>query len=183
MTGAGLGGILAVLLAGCSAPTGSEPVPGQPGRAKSAAEVRAKRRAYDGAPPVIAHDPMGASCVQCHNQRGLAVDGLGYAPPSPHEATRGMGPTARCTQCHVYARTDDVFVDSSFAGLAQDLRRGSRLYPGAPPVMPHRVFMRENCRACHTGPAAREAIRTSHPERARCRQCHVEARTGETFRR
>jgi hypothetical protein len=33
--------------------------------------------------------------------------------------------------------------------------------------------MRENCAACHTGPAAREEIRTTHPERIRCRQCHV----------
>jgi cytochrome c-type protein NapB len=41
--------------------------------------------------------------------------------------------------------------------------------------------MRENCAACHTGPAAREEIRTSHPERTRCRQCHVPVTTREIF--
>jgi cytochrome c-type protein NapB len=170
------------LASGCAEPARDQ-VPDQPGRYKSAASVRADRRAYDGAPPVIPHAPMGASCVQCHNERGLFVEGLGYAPPSPHELTRGMGATARCVQCHVFARTDRLFVATRFDGLDQDMRPGSRLYPGAPPVMPHREFMRENCRACHTGPAAREPIRTSHPERQRCRQCHAAERTRATFQR
>jgi cytochrome c-type protein NapB len=41
--------------------------------------------------------------------------------------------------------------------------------------------MRENCAACHAGPAAREEIRTSHPERTRCRQCHVEVTARSEF--
>lgn len=176
--------MLCVAVLGCSSPPStSHPVPDRPGSFKTTATRRAERRAYDGAPPVIPHAPLGASCIECHNEHGLAVEGLGYAPPSPHEITRGMGDTARCRQCHVFSRTSEVFVASGFTGMAQDLRRGTRLYDGAPPVIPHPVFMRENCIACHTGPAAREEIRTSHPERTRCRQCHAASRTGELFRR
>jgi cytochrome c-type protein NapB len=43
--------------------------------------------------------------------------------------------------------------------------------------------MRENCTACHDGPAAREEIRTPHPERVRCRQCHLTVATTATFER
>ena len=41
--------------------------------------------------------------------------------------------------------------------------------------------MRENCAACHDGPGAREEIRTSHPERTRCRQCHVPVTDNQPF--
>ncbi|KPJ88793.1 MAG: hypothetical protein AMS18_13120, partial [Gemmatimonas sp. SG8_17] len=74
---------------------------------------------------------------------------------------------------HVFHTTDDVFVPSDFVGLEQDLRVGGRLNPISPPTIPHRLLMRENCIACHSGPAAREEIRTAHPERVRCTQCHV----------
>ncbi|MEE8103920.1 MAG: hypothetical protein V3T86_00125 [Planctomycetota bacterium] len=39
--------------------------------------------------------------------------------------------------------------------------------------MPHMIQMHEHCSACHDGRAAREEIRCSHPERDRCRQCHM----------
>ena len=180
-------GLLALALA-CK---GSErvPVPGKPeGFAKSSAAVRAGRRLYDGAPPVIPHRALGASCTECHNERGLEVPELGYAPPSPHALTRGLGATARCQQCHVYGDAPDApaakpFRGNTFVGLPQDLRHGRRLYPGAPPVIPHPVFLRESCAACHTGQAAREEIRTSHPERQRCRQCHLEQQTAGEFHR
>ena len=58
---------------------------------------------------------------------------------------------------------------------------GDRATAGAPPRIPHRLLMRENCVACHDGPAAREEIRTDHPERDRCRQCHVPVETRSTF--
>ena len=160
----------------------AEEVPGA-GVTKSSAVERAARRAYDGAPPVIPHVSFGASCTSCHSQRGLAVAGVGFAPPTPHEDTEGVGVTARCRQCHVFRETESEFRPSDFVGFAQDLRKGPRLHPLAPPVMPHAVFMRENCLACHSGPAAREPIRTPHPERIRCRQCHVEQRTASEFRR
>jgi cytochrome c-type protein NapB len=94
-----------------------------------------------------------------------------------------MGDTIRCLQCHVFRLTDDVFAANSFVGLPQDLRRGKRLNGISPPTIPHKTFMRENCSACHSGPAAREEIRTSHPERIRCRQCHAEVRTTALFSR
>jgi cytochrome c-type protein NapB len=72
-------------------------------------------------------------------------------------------------------------VANSFQGLEQGLRFGERLYPGAPPTIPHRLLMRENCGACHVGPGARAGIVTSHPERVRCRQCHVAVLTREEY--
>jgi hypothetical protein len=74
-----------------------------------------------------------------------------------------------------------VFVESEYVARRKESFEGPRLYDGAPPVMPHPLFMRETCIACHTGPGARPEIRTSHPERRRCAQCHVEAETGEEF--
>lgn len=155
------------------------PVPDSEGALKSSGEVRGALRLYDGAPPVIPHAELGARCVSCHDTQGLAVDGVGYAPPSPHDATEEEGATSRCRQCHVPVLTDDLFSASGFVGLSQDLRPGSRLYPGAPPTIPHKILMRENCAACHQGPGARAQIVTSHPERVRCRQCHVPVTTRE----
>ena len=148
---------------------------------KTPARDRALRRLFDGAPPVVPHAPMGADCVSCHNAEGVAVAGLGFSPPSPHEATAGLSRMSRCEQCHVYAGDAPQFVQSRFVGVAQDLRAGSRLFAGAPPVMPHALIMRENCRACHSGAAAREEIRTDHPERVNCRQCHVEKISHDGF--
>lgn len=148
---------------------------------KSSAAVRADRRLYDGAPPAIPHDNFGVDCSTCHDKAGIAVPGLGFAPASPHEDTPEAGAAQRCRQCHVFVTTDEVFVDNVFRGLEQDLRAGGRLYPGAPPTIPHRILMREDCAACHTGPAAREEIRTSHPDRTRCRQCHLPVTTREEF--
>jgi len=159
--------LLLVVVAGCASPdTAKVDVPGVSGAEKSAALVRAERRLFDGAPPVIPHERFGPACLSCHGERGMSVPGVGYSPPSPHGSTASMG---RCEQCHVFQPGGKPWRESSFVGLRQDLRRGQRLNPLAPPVIPHRVFMRENCRACHAGPAAREEIRTSHPERPRCR--------------
>jgi hypothetical protein len=156
-------------------------VPGDEGAVKSSAAVRAERRAYDGAPPVIPHVSFGADCGACHDVQGIAVEGVGFAPASPHVGTTVAGNTQRCKQCHVFRTADDTFVESEFVALRQDLRSGGRLNPISPPTIPHRILMRENCVACHSGPAAREDIRTSHPERTRCRQCHVEITATEEF--
>ena len=168
-----LASVAVLLLAACDSAVEVVAVPGEAGMFKSAASVRARRRAFDGAPPVIAHQNMGTGCINCHNARGLEVPGLGYAPPMPHELTTGLSAISRCTQCHVFKHTEELFKQSTFQGLRQDLRRGERLNPFAPPVMPHPAQMRENCLACHSGPAAREEIRTPHPERIRCTQCHL----------
>ncbi len=168
-------------LAGCKYETDQVAVPGIEGATKTAAKVRSERRLYDGAPPTVPHEDMGADCTGCHTIEGTAVEGLGFAPPAPHVLTDGLSNTARCQQCHVFKTTDEVFVESSFSGLVQDLRHGHKLNQLAPPVMPHKSFMRENCISCHSGPAAREEIRTPHPERTRCRQCHVEQKAVDEF--
>ena len=142
--------------------------------------TRDARRAYDGAPPVIPHPPLGAACVSCHTDSGRSAPPVGYAPPNPHLATRGIGKTANCRQCHVFVRANTQFVANSFSPFIQQPRSADKAVPGAPPVIPHSVFMRETCLACHDGPAARPEIRTSHPDRTNCRQCHMsQATTGD----
>ena len=176
-----LGALLALSAACTGSGEESVSVPGRSGASKTTAAVRAERRAYDGAPPVVAHENLGSECAECHDAEGMAIDGLGFAPPSPHATTAGMSAISRCTQCHVFSVTDEVFTANSFAGLRQDLRSGARLNALAPPTLPHKDFMRENCAACHSGPAAREEIRTTHPERVRCTQCHVPVATTTAF--
>ncbi len=173
--------VVAVAATGCGGGADTVDVPDRPGAVKSSAVVRAERRAYDGAPPVVAHEAFDIECVECHDQQGMDVPDVGFAPPSPHEATVGMSAMSRCSQCHVFRLSDDLFAGNSFAGLRQDLRRGARLNAIAPPTLPHKTFMRENCAACHSGPAAREELRTDHPERVRCRQCHVPVTTRAGF--
>ena len=157
------------------------PVPDRWGAVKSSAWARAARRAYDGAPPTIPHEDFGTSCEACHDRRGVAVSGVGFAPASPHEGTSNAGATVRCRQCHVFVLGTGLFVANDFVGRGQSLRSGTRATPGVPPTIPHRTLMRENCLACHDGPAAREEFRTSHPERARCGQCHVPVALRDEF--
>ena len=172
----------ALLLAvGCGGSGDTTPVPDREGAVKSTAHVRADRRAYDGAPPTIPHENFATKCAACHDARGTAVDGVGFAPASPHAGTVRAAGTERCGQCHVFIQGESLFVASEYVGLAQDLTAGDRATDGAPPRIPHRTLMRENCVACHDGPAAREEIRTSHPERARCRQCHVPVTVTDGF--
>ena len=140
----------------------------------TASKVRSERRAYDGAPPMIPHPPLGAACIACHTPTGSSRPGVGFAPANPHVGTPVEGAVQNCSQCHVFKSSVLAIVGSDFVGRAQDLRPGSRQYLGAPPVMPHAKFMRENCLACHSGQAARPEIRCSHPERANCVQCHLE---------
>jgi cytochrome c-type protein NapB len=172
--------LVALVAAGCSDPD-KVPVPDREGAVKSTAAVRAERRAYDGAPPTVPHESFGAACTGCHDERGQSVTGVGFAPTSPHDNTSKAGATTRCRQCHVSRTTDDLFVASEYEGLPQDLAAGDRATEGAPPRIPHRILMRENCVACHDGPGAREEIRTTHAERWRCRQCHVPITDGEVF--
>lgn len=174
--------VVAACAAGCGG--GGRPevaVEGHEGAVKTAALERSERRAYDGAPPVIGHTNFDIECTACHREEGMDVEGVGFAPPMPHEFTRGLSAISRCRQCHVFRETDELFVASEFVGLKQDMRPGGRLHDLAPPTIPHKTFMRENCVACHSGPAAREEIRTSHPERVRCRQCHVPVETLTAF--
>jgi hypothetical protein len=172
--------LVALVAAGCSDPD-KVPVPDRDGAVKSTAAVRAERRAYDGAPPTVPHENFGAACTACHDGRGQSVSGVGFAPASPHDNTAKVGGTVRCRQCHVFVTTDGLFVDSEYEGIPQDLSAGDRATAGAPPRIPHRILMRENCVACHDGPGAREEARTTHPERTRCRQCHVPVTENQVF--
>jgi cytochrome c-type protein NapB len=156
-------------------------VPGRTGQYKTLAALRAGRRAYDGAPPVVPHPTFNMACIACHTDQGMFVPNVGFAPAMPHLETPGLSRASNCRQCHVFRETEAVWVSSDFEGRPQDLRRGSRMYPHAPPVIPHAVFMREACAACHSGPAAREEMRCTHPERLRCAQCHVPSVPADDF--
>jgi len=128
---------IVLLAVACTAPTpeGKVAVPGRDDAVKTAAAERAERRAYDGAPPVIPHEDFATTCTACHDTAGMAVAGVGFAPPSPHAETMGLSAVARCRQCHVFSVTGDVYVANDFAGLPQDLRSGRRLHPLAPPTL------------------------------------------------
>ena len=134
---------------------------------------RAAGRAYDGAPPTIPHDAAVGACVTCHDGDGTAIDGIGVAPASPHGDTAADGAFRRCRQCHVPETGAPLFVTSLFTGLPQGPWQGSRATPGAPPTIPHTLQLRGECLTCHAGSGARAEILTTHPERTRCRQCHV----------
>lgn len=154
---------------GCDSPR-SEPTV----VAVTASKVRAERRAYDGG---SAHDPASPAgsdlhCMPYQDREFKTGCRLCSCKPSYRHACRGR--VQNCNQCHVFKNPVALVVASNFAGRPQDLRLGSRLYRGAPPVMPHAKFMRENCNACHRGDAARPEIRCSHPERSNCMQCHLE---------
>jgi len=141
---------------------------------------RAARRAFDGAPPVIPHPVRagGASeCLACHRD-GFAL-GAARANPIPHAEL------ASCTQCHVVAApftrlppSPAASVDNGFEGLERPVD-GATAYRGAPPAIPHSTWMRERCGACHGSGAVAE-LRTPHPERQSCLQCHPA--TGESQR-
>lgn len=135
-------------------------------------------RAYDGAPPTVPHavDQHGApACLACHAE-GLTVDGR-VAPMMSHARFES------CLQCHTTStsgppRTAGLAPSmsevSSFVGL-RDPEHGTRAWPGAPPTMPHRSFMREQCQSCH-GARARGLL-PGHPWRESCSQCHAPSGT------
>lgn len=135
-------------------------------------------RAYPGAPPAIPHDVDPAwlrtqACNTCHARGGWVADQRAYAPVTPHPHYRN------CMQCHVDGADGALFVANDFQpadrpsidqqALAWD-DAGTRAT--SPPPIPHALQLRGNCLACHAGPAAVTEIRTTHPERANCRQCH-----------
>lgn len=133
-------------------------------------ETRMLNRAFDGAPPTMKHPASFAktkNCLDCHGQNFKLGDRLARPMPHPY--------LINCEQCHV-EETSEIFevgeeTKNYFAGL-QPLQGGSRSYDGAPPVMPHSIFMRTNCLACH-GSQGYAGLQTDHPERRNCTQCHA----------
>lgn len=137
-----------------------------------AVEARRAHRAYDGAPPTIPHevDQRGApGCLACHGQ-GMKL-GERVAPRISHP------PYQSCNQCHVVETAPRPLVPypdlpgNRFVGKAS-VGNGTRAWQGAPPTMPHSVHMRSECGSCH-GPTGQPGLRTSHPERQSCVQCHA----------
>ncbi|GBD31821.1 hypothetical protein HRbin33_00781 [bacterium HR33] len=155
-------------------------------------------RAYPGAPPRIPHGLTADEfrltlCHSCHVRGGYVARFGKYAPLTPHPEYRdclschvpdgskvGIGfpnpaNPAVCSQCHPapdvrpreFAPID--WRPAPWPGI------GQRALAEAPPLIPHDLESRNNCLACHGGPGAVQEIRTSHPERANCLQCHVRA--------
>jgi cytochrome c-type protein NapB len=161
--------------------------------------VYRRLRAYPGAPPRIPHgltaaEYRGSGCGTCHDRGGYAPRFGAYAPTTPHPERSAclqchlpdadLVPTPlpppggeTCRQCHV----DPDAPAPSWVAL--DWRTtawpatGQRVHEESPPLIPHDLEQRGSCLACHGGPSAVIEIRTAHPERSSCRQCHVPAAT------
>lgn len=128
--------------------------------------TRAEVRYYAYAPPFIPHDVINPACLDCH-EMGLVVDGY-KAPVTPHPQLQN------CQQCHIRAdESIKPFRKNAFVGLKEPAAL-SLPQPYGPPLIPHRVFMREDCLICHDDPTREEVIQTTHPERKNCQQCHVQ---------
>jgi len=173
-------------------PSRSDPVPPRTEQTRALAlEARRARRAFDGAPPTIPHavdERAEPNCMVCH-ERGVKI-GDRVAPQLSHRYYQS------CTQCHVpgpgVAGSRDEFLpfdrsvaattpfaESDFEPLAFG-GLGSRAWPKAPPVMPHPEAMRERCESCH-GVSGRAGLRTPHPDRQSCQQCHVAGSAGQAL--
>jgi nitrate reductase (cytochrome), electron transfer subunit len=131
---------------------------------------RKQNRAFNGAPPTVPHpieQQSDASCVACH-QEGAMTQTL-RIPRMSHTFL------ANCTQCHIENSPRHMpkasFRESEFVGLAAPVE-GPRAFAGAPPQIPHSTWMRSDCLSCH-GNEGRHGIRTTHPWRSSCQQCHV----------
>ncbi len=79
----------------------------------------------------------------------------------------------RCEQCHLQKNSYDTFKENDFQGHTYEI--GIRSQPEGPLLIPHPLTMRENCLGCHGEQAVPERLRTDHPERQRCVQCHIPA--------
>ncbi len=135
-----------------------------------ALQLRQRNRAFNGAPPTVPHpvEEMSLeSCMACHGD-GISTETLRVSK-MPHQYL------LNCTQCHVENDLRDKasfeFRESTFVGLPAPIG-GSRAYDGAPPQIPHSTWMRVDCMSCH-GFTGAHGIRTTHPWRQNCQQCHA----------
>ena len=136
----------------------------------AALQQREQNRAFNGAPPTIPHpidQRSDAACVACHKEGALTK--TLRIPRMSHTFL------ANCTQCHVENNPRHmpatVFRENDFAGLEAPTA-GPRAFAGAPPQIPHSTWMRSDCMSCH-GYEGRYGIRTTHPWRKNCQQCHA----------
>ncbi|QDT67482.1 Nitrate reductase cytochrome c-type subunit (NapB) [Planctomycetes bacterium MalM25] len=148
---------------------------------EASGKLRASRRAFNGAPPVVPHpieNTNDAACYACH-ANGMKMAGL-KASVMSHPFL------ANCTQCHAPMapkpfQEADATVETHFVGLPAP-KRGERAYPGAPPTIPHSQWMRQQCNACHGGPNGWAGLESTHPWRTNCTQCHApSAALDQTF--
>jgi cytochrome c-type protein NapB len=129
-------------------------------------------RQYPGSPPRIPHDVAASfsgdtvKCLSCHGRGGFDANLNAYAPVTPHPENEN------CYQCHVPRRTEKLFVESNWQSISPPVLGRSQM-GGSPPPIPHSLQLREDCIACHTGPAAVAEIRVEHGSRGNCRQCHL----------
>lgn len=136
------------------------------------------RRAFNGAPPTVPHpvdQSHAASCLACHGQPTRI--GPVNVPQLSHP------PYTSCLQCHAPSggptstwatlspEMSMPVVANTFIGLAAP-NAGSRAYAGAPPMLPHPIWMRQNCLSCH-GEGGSSVIKTTHSSRQSCLQCHA----------
>ena len=140
------------------------------GQKSFALALREQNRAFNGAPPTIPHPVEQLStqtCMVCH-ENGIKSETFRVSKMS-HQFL------ANCTQCHVEAvpqhMTPVNFRENLFVGMPAPTG-GARAYPGAPPTIPHSTWMRVDCMSCH-GPTGLHGIRTTHPWRQNCQQCHA----------
>lgn len=163
-----------------SLPHAKGEVPTTPASTKrifEAIRARTRNRAFAGAPPSIPHPiaTLGEQvCLACHQQPLQIGDRV--TPMMSHPLY------VNCTQCHVEDISPSLSQSefaSLFGGLSET--RGDRAFRGAPPTIPHTLWMRQSCASCH-GPTGPEPLRTTHPERHNCTQCHVAPGRQEVLR-
>ena len=154
-------------------------------------------RAYPGAPPRIPHELTPeefrtSACKTCHERGGYSRRFHAYVPLTPHPdkgeclqchvgadelmAIPLLSPDSsrRCHQCHGAGGRPPGYAENLLGWRPAAWPQLPVVTPGeTPPPIPHDLQGRGNCLACHAGPGAVAEIRTSHPEWADCRQCHV----------
>lgn len=138
-----------------------------------------ERRVFPGSPPYIPHEvtvKTDKQCLSCHENGGYVPSFSAYAPVTPH-------PTyLACRQCHVEQKVKTVFRENLWASVRPPVL-GRPALPGGPPPIPHSLQLRENCLTCHFGPGSVREIKSPHPERSECTQCHVERKEVAPFTR
>ena len=99
---------------------------------------------------------MNRDCLDCHAVGRLVVEGR-KARVTPHPEL------LNCQQCHVCADDGvDLFKGNILVGIREPSSLGQPQSAG-PPLIPQRVFMRENCIVCHNASTRQEIGRPRIP--------------------
>lgn len=132
---------------------------------------RSALRPFYSAPPVIPHEVMerdSQECLHCHDEVKKLGDRVTLKTPHPH--------LSNCRQCHIaskpYIGEAPAPVQTTWVGL-EEPGKGDRPNEFAPPTIPHRIRMREDCGACHARGTPDPNMKAPHPDRSSCMQCHI----------